>query len=148
MGTFPWLGFIFWFGLFAWFAVASWMRYLREQERQKTLRVFAERGTPLDPAAMEKFFPGLTVEAHVRPSTEAVVRGLVIGGIVVLFVGIGLLIGAQLIAHIEPNALFAMSTGGVIVCCIGLGLVTASWVLRRMHEKDQARVTDAGDQVR
>ena len=88
------------------------------------------------------------MEANVRPSPQAVVRGLVIGGIVVLFAGIGLLIGAQLIAHIEPDALYGMSTGGIIAGCVGLGLITASWALRRMHEKDQQRINDAGDQNR
>ncbi len=148
MNVFPWLGFIFWFGLFAWFAIASWMRYLREQERQKTLRAFAERGTTLDQATMEKFFPGLTVQAHIQPSPQAVARGLVIGGIVALFTGIGLLIGAQLIAHIEPDALYGMSTGGIIAGCVGLGLITAAWALRRMHQRDQQRTAEAGDQLR
>lgn len=145
---FPWLGFIFWFGLFAWFGIASWMRYLREQERQKTLRAFAERGAPLDQATMEKFFPAATFEAHWDPSPQAAARGLVIGGIVCLFAGVGLLIGAQLIAHIEPAALFGMSAGGVITGCVGLGLMTASWALRRMHERDRERAAGAGDDAR
>jgi hypothetical protein len=148
---FPWLGFIFWAGLFIWFGISSWGRYLREQERQKTLRAFAERGTPLDKEMMERLFPAVNCppgQAPWRPSPQAAARGLVIGGIVSLFAGIGLLIGAQLIAHIQRAALFGMSTGGVIAGCVGLGLITASLTLRRMHERDQDRAAGAGDATR
>ena len=115
--SFPWLGFIFWIGLFTWFGLGTWARYRAEQERQKTLRVFAERGTPLDKEMMEKLFPRATWQ----PGRDQTARVLTIGGIVGLFAGVGLLIGAQLIGRMEPDALYAMSTVGVMVICVGLG---------------------------
>lgn len=149
--AFPWLGFIFWLGLFSWLGTKAWARYLAEQERQKTLRVFAERGTPLDREMMEKLFPTVTWQ-HVppswQPSPESGPRGLAIGGIVVLFAGIGLLIGAQLIGRIQPDALFGMSTGGVMACSFGLGLIVASRTLRRMQARDRARTSGTGDDAR
>ena len=148
---FPWLGFIFWLGLFSWFGVKAWTRYLAEKEKQQTLRAFAERGTQLDKDMMEKLYPAVVCPHPPppwQPSPEASARGLVLAGIVCLFLGLGVLIGAQLIAHIEREALFGMSTGGVIVSCLGLGLITASWALRRMRAQDKARASLAGNDDR
>jgi hypothetical protein len=148
---FPWLGFFFWVGLFTWFGIMAWSRYLREQERQKTLRAFAERGTPLDKEMMEKLFPAAAWQQESQPwqsSSENTVRGLAIGGIVTLFAGVGLLIGAQLIGQIAREALFGMSAGGIIATCVGLGLVTSSWALRRMQATDKARVAGGSDDQR
>ena len=146
---FPWVGFVFWLGLFTWFGIRAWSRYLVEQERQKTLRAFAERGTPLDKEIMDKLYPaaGSAPESW-KPTLQGSARGLVITGIVCLFLGVGLLIGAQLIAQIERDALFGMSTGGVIMGCIGLGLMTASWALRRMHARDKVQAAAAGEDLR
>jgi hypothetical protein len=152
--AFPWLGFIFWLGLFTWFGIRAWARYLAEQERQKTLRVFAERGTPLDKEMMEKLFPKSPWQQQGHPgvpwqrATEATCRGLTIGGIVCLFAGIGLLIGAQLIGRIEPDALYAMSTGGVMAVCVGLGLIVSARVVRRTQSGEQARSSGTGDDAR
>src|SRR5512147_836231 len=143
---FPWLGVIFWVGVFTWFGVKAWTRYLAEQEKQKTLRAFAERGTPMDKETLEKMFsPGSFVRPSPawQPSPHAGARALALVGCVILFVGIGLLIGAQLAANIEPDALWGMSTGGVIVGCLGLGFLSAAFILRRMREKDRAN--GAGD---
>jgi hypothetical protein len=147
--TFPWMGFIFWVGLFTWFGVVAWSRYLREVERQKTLRAFAERGTPLDKEMLEKLMP-VPSQSPSRDwqSPQNTSRGLAIGGIVTLFAGVGLLIGAQLIGQIERDALFGMSAGGVIAGCVGLGLITASWALRRMHASDKDPAASAGDDLR
>ena len=147
--TFPWMGFIFWAGLFTWFGIRAWARYLSELERQKTLRAFAERGTPLDKEIMEKLMPAHVPQvAQDWQSPRNTSRGLAIGGIVTLFAGVGLLIGAQLIGRIERDALFGMSAGGTIAGCVGLGLITASWALRRMHAADKDGASGASDQRR
>jgi hypothetical protein len=149
--AFPWMGFIFWAGLFTWLGTMGWARYLREQERQKTLRAFAERGTPLDKEMMEKLFPQTPWQQSPQSwqgTPENTVRGLAIGGIVTLFAGVGLLIGAQLIGRIAREALFGMSAGGVIASCVGLGLITSSWALRRMHATDRERAAGATDDRR
>ena len=148
---FPWLGFIFWCGLFIWFGTMAWARFLSERERQKTLRAFAERGTPLDKEVMQKLFPTAPWRQNQpdwRPSPEGTARGLMIGGIVCAFAGVGLLIGAQLVGQIEREALFGMSAGGAMAGCVGLGLITASRVILRMHARDKDQVVDAGDDAR
>jgi hypothetical protein len=147
--AFPWMGFIFWAGLFTWFGVMAWSRYLSEVERQKTLRAFAERGTPLDKEMMEKLMPVRSRQVSQDwQSPQNTSRGLAIGGIVTLFAGVGLLIGAQLIGQIERDALFGMSAGGIIASCVGLGLITASWALRRMHAADKDPASGASDEPR
>lgn len=139
---FPWMGFIFWVGLFTWFSMIVWMRFLRERERQRTLRAIAESGKGIDGETLERLFPqhmGPPASQSWKPDTRSTARGLVVGGMVMLFVGTGLLIGAQLIGRIEPDALFGMSAGGVIVGCFGLGLLAASFVIRRMAAADEAQ---------
>jgi len=148
---FPWMGVIFWVGMFAWFSVVAWTRFLRERERQQTLRAFAASGKPLDAETLEKLFPAHAWPQHMqpaRPNALSAARGLVVAGIVVLFVGAGILIGAQLIGRLEPDALYGMSAGGVIVSCIGLGLLTASVVMRRMFQSDMARPADRDNVAR
>lgn len=136
---FPLLGLIFWVGLFTWFSMIVWMRFLRERERQRTLRAFAESGKAIDGETLDKLIPHQVwaqPSAPWRPNAKATARGLAIAGMVVMFAGLGLLIGAQLIGRIEPEALWGMSTGGAIVGCVGLGLVAASIITRRTAEKD------------
>ncbi len=146
---FPWVGFVFWVGLFVWFGIKAWTRFLAERERQQTLRAYAERGTPPDAEMMEKLFPASSWSPPQpwQPTPEATARGLVIGGIVMVFVGLGLLIGGQIVGQIEYDAMLGMSTGGVVASCVGLGLLTSSWALRRMSARD-ARASVASDSER
>jgi hypothetical protein len=149
--TFPWLGFFFWVGLFTWFGIIAWSRYLREQERQKTLRVFAERGTPLDKEMMEKLFPAAAWKQESEPwqvTQRNTALGLSIGGIVTLFAGIGLLIGGQFAGQLEREAMIGMSTGGVIACSVGIGLLVAAWMTRRLHAAERERSSGSGDDAR
>ena len=137
----PWLGIFFWVGLFTWFSIAAWARYLKERERQLTLRTFAESGKAMDPETLDKLFPKQVwpqTPSPWRPTPQATSRGLAIAGILVLFLGIGILVGAQLMRNIEPEALWGMSTGGAVVSCIGLGFITASIVTRRLAGRDKA----------
>lgn len=148
---FPWMGVIFWIGMFAWFSIIVWTRFLRERERQQTLRALAASGQPLEPATLESMFPRHAWHDAQRSGAsgpEATTRGLLIGGIVVMFAGVGILIAAQLIGRIEADALWGMSAGGVILGCVGLGLLTASVVHRRMLRRDQALLPDYGDETR
>lgn len=146
---FPWMGVIFWLGVFTWFSVVAWTRFLRERERQQTLRALATSGQPLDPETMEKLFPKHEFSAQIHGSRQgtpdSTVRGLMIGGVVALSAGIGLLLGAQLIGQIAWEALWGMSASGVIAGCVGLGLITASVVLRRSIEREKARIAADSD---
>jgi hypothetical protein len=146
---FPWLGIFFWVGVFTWFSIMAWSRYLREQERQKTLRAFAERGQPLDPETLEKLFPKSALMPEQRAdSPEAVARGLMIGGIIAAFVAVGLAIGAQVIGRMESDALWGMSGAAAIVGCAGLGLITASVVTRRQNEAERRALLGTADKDR
>jgi len=147
--NFPWMGVIFWLGVFTWFSVMAWTRFLRERERQQTLRAFAASGQSMDPQTMEKLFPKHEFTAHLQGSQSATpdsaARGLLIGGIVTFSAGIGLLLGAQLISNIAEEALWGMSAAGVIAGCIGLGLVASSFFLRRSIEREKARIAADSD---
>lgn len=145
---FPWLGFIFWVGLFTWLSVIVLVRFLRERERQRTLRAFAESGRGLDGDAFERLFPrqaAANATGSCRPGAKCLARGLVVGGIVVLSAGVGLLIGAQLVGRLEPDALWGMSAGGTIAGCIGLGLIAASVVTRRTAARDDQEQAARGE---
>jgi hypothetical protein len=144
---FPWMGVIFWVGAFSWFSFIVWTRYLREQERQKTLRIFAERGQPLDPETLEKLFPKSQVSPEMRPdSPQAISRGLMVGGLVTSFAALGLLIAGQFfIGKIAQEVRYAMSGAAAIAGMVGLGLLTASWLMRRMAAADRKALAESGD---
>lgn len=135
---FPWMGVIFWVGVFGWFSFIVWTRYLREQERWKTLRAFAERGQQLDAETLERLFPQSSLRPDQRPdSPESVSRGLMVGGLVTAFAAVGLLIAGQLFfSQIADEARWAMSGAGAIAGMVGLGLLTASFLLRRQAAAD------------
>jgi hypothetical protein len=141
------MGVIFWLGVFTWFSVVAWTRFLRERERQQTLRSFATSGRAMDPETMERLFPKhlFAAQGTEAATPESTARGLLIGGIVTLSAGIGLLIGAQLISNIAEEALWGMSAGGVIAGCVGLGLVVSSIVLRRSIDREKARIAADAD---
>jgi hypothetical protein len=141
---FPVLGFIFWAGVFTWLSIIAWSRYLKEVERQKTLRAFAERGQPLDPDTLEKLLPKGALAA--QPDTpENLARGLLIGGIVTTSVAVGLAIGAVIIGSTDPDALTGMSGAGAIVGSAGVGLLISSMVIRRQMAADRRALLDTTD---
>jgi hypothetical protein len=144
---FPWMGVIFWVGAFFWFSFIAWTRYLREQERQKTLRTFAERGQPLDPQTLEKLFPKSGVPYDERPNSPAAIsRGLMIGGLVTTFSAAGLLLAGQLFfGQIVEEARLGMSGAGTIVGMVGLGMLVASFVMRRQAQADRNERTGPAD---
>ncbi len=142
---FPILGFVFWMGVFIWLFIIVWSRYLKDLERQKTLRMFAERGQPLDAETLEKLLPKASPASHRSGSPVSAERGLLIGGIVMTFIGLGLAIGAQIIGRIDDDALLAMSGAAAIVGCAGLGLITSSWVMRRQAAADRRALLDPAD---
>ena len=136
-----WAAIVFWVGVFTWFSIQAWASYLRDRERQQTLRTLLERGIQLDPAMMERLFPASALPGWMPKSlaseekeTRDLVRGLTIGGVIVVAVGIGLLIGAQLVGQIQPKAIWGMSTGGAITLCAGLGLLISAAMVRRQSD--------------
>jgi hypothetical protein len=146
---FPWIGVFFWVGVFTWFSIAAWTRFLREQERQKTLRVFAERGQQLDAETLEKLFPKSALMPEPRAdSPEVIARGLMIGGVITAFVAVGLAIGAQVIGQIEEDALWGMSGAAAIVGCAGLGLITAAVITRRHNQAERQALLGSADRDR
>ncbi|MET0281188.1 MAG: hypothetical protein ABW278_08690 [Steroidobacteraceae bacterium] len=145
---FPVLGFIFWAGVFIWLSVVAWSRYLKEVERQKTLRAFAERGQPLDRETLEKLLPRSAFENRNPQSPETTARGLMIGGIVTAFAAVGLAIGAQIIGQMEWEALWGMSGAAAIVGFTGFGLITSSIFMRRQAAADRKALLDPADRGR
>lgn len=145
---FPVLGFIFWAGVFTWLSIVAWSRYLKEVERQKTLRAFAERGQPLDPETLEKLLPKSALAAQPADSPESIARGLMIGGIVTACVAVGLAIGAQIIGMMERDALLGMSGAAAIVGSAGIGLLISSVMMRRQAAADRRALLDSSDSNR
>ncbi len=142
---FPILGFVFWVGLFTWLSILAWLRYMKDLERQKTLRAFAERGQPLDPATLEKLLPKSSLAQQNPDSPDSMARGLLIGGTVTVFAAVGLAIGAQIIGRMEEDALLGMSGGAAIAGFAGLGLLTASYLMRRQAAADRRALLDPAD---
>jgi hypothetical protein len=138
------MGIIFWIGLFFWFSFIAWTRHLQEQERQKTLRTFAERGQPLDPNTLQQLFPksGFPPRGRAESSAEAA-PSLMVGGIVLLFAAIGMLIAGQLfLSQIHAHARWGLSGAASITGMVGVGMLVASFALRRLAAAD--RKTSAG----
>jgi hypothetical protein len=142
---FPFLGFVFWAGIFTWFIVLARLRYLKEVERQKTLRAFAERGQPLDADLLEKLMPKSATAGQGSDSPEAMARGLLIGGIVTASIAVGLAIGAQIIGYLDHDALFGMSGAAAIVGSAGLGLLISALVTRRQAAADRRALLEPHD---
>jgi hypothetical protein len=145
---FPWIGIMFWLGVFSWLGIKVWSRYRIEQERQKTLRAFAERGTPLDKEMMQKLYPAVGQgSGGWKQSPDAVARGLVVAGVVCLFLGIGNFVGAIFLGQIAREAMLGVSAGGAILGCLGLGLITSGWALRRMRARHKEQPSAAGEDI-
>ena len=147
----PWMGIAFWIGLFTWLAVGAWAKVQREREKQQTLRSFAERGATLDPQTMERLYPkphAWPPPEHRRHSPESAARGMAVGGTLMLFVAVGLALGAQILGRIERDALYGMSTGAVVVGSVGLGLIAASFVMRRLRKSARNAESAADDRDR
>jgi hypothetical protein len=108
---------------------ASVLRHLRRRETEKTIRLAIEKGQALDNALVTKLLEPRIIET--KPEQ------LLIGGIVVLFVGLGLALMGFFISlgQSDLDALFAMLGVGSLVGCVGLGLLVSSGILRK-HKKN------------
>jgi hypothetical protein len=145
---FPVLGFIFWAGVFTWLSIVAWSSYLKQVERQKTLRAFAERGQPLDPDTLERLLPKGALAGQNADTPESVARGLMIGGIVTACSAVGLAIGAQIIGMMDRDALLGMSGAAAIVGSAGIGLLISSVAMRRQAAADRRALLDPADSSR
>lgn len=105
--------------------LAMILPFLRRREAQKTLRAAIEKGQTLDPEVVDRILGP-------RPGPDTAGRDLKTGGVVTLFVGLGLAAMGWLISLGEPssNAFFALAGTGAMVGLIGLGLIVAGRLAR------------------
>ncbi|MCX7035585.1 MAG: DUF6249 domain-containing protein [Proteobacteria bacterium] len=120
------VGIVFWVAIAAIVFINVWGKRSAERERQLTLRTAIERGQQIDPAMIEKIMAG-----QQKPKQSQF--GLLIGGVVVSFAGVGILLMGLILGAEDPEALKALVGSGVLVGMVGVGLFVAHVLQRRLQ---------------
>ena len=120
------VGIVFWVAIAVIVIINVWGKRSAERERQLTLRTAIERGQQIDPAMIEKIMAG-----QQKPKQSQF--GLLIGGVVVSFAGVGLVLMGLIFGAEDPEALKGLLGSGVLVAMVGVGLVVAHVLQRRLQ---------------
>jgi hypothetical protein len=120
------VGIVFWVAIAVIVFINVWGKRSAERERQLTLRTAIERGQQIDPAMIEKIMAG-----QQKPKQSQF--GLLIGGVVVSFAGVGLVLMGLILGAEDPEALKGLLGSGVLVAMVGVGLVVAHVLQRRLQ---------------
>lgn len=120
------VGIVFWVAIAAIVFINVWGKRSAERERQLTLRTAIERGQQIDPAMIEKIMAG-----QQKPKQSQF--GLLIGGVVVSFAGVGLVLMGLILGGSDPDALKGLVGSGVLVGMVGVGLFVAHVLQRRLQ---------------
>jgi len=120
------VGIVFWVAIAVIVFINVWGKRSAERERQLTLRTAIERGQQIDPAMIEKIMAG-----QQKPKQSQF--GLLIGGVVVSFAGVGLVLMGLILGAEYPEALKGLLGSGVLVAMVGVGLVVAHVLQRRLQ---------------
>ena len=115
------VGIVFWVAIAVIVFINVWGKRSAERERQLTLRTAIERGQQIDPAMIEKIMAG-----QQKPKQSQF--GLLIGGVVVSFAGVGLVLMGLILGAEE-----GLLGSGVLVAMVGVGLVVAHVLQRRLQ---------------
>ncbi|MDE2137394.1 MAG: hypothetical protein KGJ68_08155 [Gammaproteobacteria bacterium] len=101
--------------------------YKKRQAALAPLHAAIERGQQLDPALVERLM---------TPERDNGVNPIYlrIGGIIVLWIGVGIVILAFLLAQIAPDALYPVLGGGALVLCLGTGLLLSARAVERSRQ--------------
>lgn len=119
------------FGFWLFLAVvvggAMWFDARKKESQQETLRRLVESGQNIDPAVVDKMLRST--------GSERKDRDLKVGGIITLFVGVGLAVMGWFIGQFDQQAFKAMLGVGGMVGLIGVGLLLAgAWFARSLKE--------------
>ena len=120
------VGVVFWMAMAVIVFITVWGKRAAERERQLTLRAAIERGQQIDPAMIEKIMAG-----QQKPKQSQF--GLLIGGVVVSFAGVGLVLMGLILGAEDPEVLKGLLGSGVLVAMVGAGLVVAHVLQRRLQ---------------
>ena len=120
------VGIVFWVAIAAIVFINVWGKRSAERERQLTLRTAIERGQQIDPAMIEKIMAG-----QQKPKQSQF--GLLIGGVVVSFAGVGLVLMGLILGAEDPEQLKGLVGSGVLVGMVGVGLFVAHVLQRRLQ---------------
>ena len=120
------VGIVFWVAIAVIVFIQVWGKSSAERERQLTLRTAIERGQQIDPAMIEKIMAG-----QQKPKQSQF--GLLIGGVVVSFAGVGLVLMGLILGTEDPEALKGLVGSGVLVGMVGVGLFVAHVLQRRLQ---------------
>jgi len=120
------VGIVFWVAIAVIVFIQVWGKSSAERERQLTLRAAIERGQQIDPAMIEKIMAG-------QQKTKQSQFGLLIGGVVVSFAGVGLVLMGLILGTEDPEQLKGLVGSGVLVGMVGVGLFVAHVLLRRLQ---------------
>lgn len=119
----------FWGFIAAVSVAAIWNDVRKRDAQHETLRRMVESGLPVDQALLDRLLP-------LKGGRDTMGRDLKIGGIIVLFVSIGLAILAVFLGQGSEKALYPLLGASGLVLCLGLGLWVASKVISRQDDDD------------
>jgi hypothetical protein len=123
------LGSVFWIFVAVVVVAALIYYYACHRERQKTIRLAIEKGTPIDAELIE----AIDRPRPARPEDYS------IGGYICAAAGIGVFIFAFFIKQVEIKAFYPLLGAGVLTFMVGGGLLHVAKMIARRNEKLEAR---------
>ena len=132
------VGIVFWIAIAVIVFINVWGKRSAERERQQTLRAAIERGQQIDPAMIEKIMAG-------QQKPKEMQYGLLIGGVVVSFAGLGLVLMGWILGGDDGEAIRGLMGSGVLVGMVGVGLFVAHVLQRRLQAAAPVAPTDSAE---
>jgi uncharacterized membrane protein YecN with MAPEG domain len=122
----------FWLFIAAVSVVAIWAEARKREAQHETLRHMIESGQPVDRALMEALL------AQGEGGTKRLDRDLRMGGLIVLFVAVGLALMGWLIGLEYAEWWLPILGVAALVGCIAIGLLVASALVVGWRRQDEA----------
>lgn len=114
---------LFWLFLTIVAVSVTWSNYLARLEAEKTIRYAIDKGVLVDPELIARLRGRNTPRWDVR---------MIVVGILIAFVGLGILVFGALLAVDSPDALFPVGSIGAGVLLPGIGFIVGGVWLRRL----------------
>jgi|WetSurMetagenome_2_1015567.scaffolds.fasta_scaffold233828_3 hypothetical protein len=101
---------------------------LRNRENQKTIRQAIESGQTLDPETLDRL-----LRSNGPPPADPF--GFLVGGLVLVFIGVGLPVMGWFISIQQPGSFYPMVGVGSLVGLLGIALIVASAFARKSNRR-------------